>query len=305
MDNLTHSLAGLALARTGLSKATRGATGALVVASNLPDVDVLFGLASSAAYLEHHRGLTHGVLGGPALAVLLALGFRLALRGSRFLPLLLCSSLGIAGHVFMDLWTTYGTRALHPLDETWYAWDLVFIVDPWVLALLLGSVLAPRRAPGGHRFATVGLGLLLAYIGGRAVLHARALDEAVARVPGGAVRRAAVLPSPIDPFRWRVLADTGGAYWTGELSLRGSSPPLRRREKAPETPLVARIRAESEVAAVFLAFSPFPWLEIEETSEGTAVTWRDLRFERGTVPRFVTRVVIAPDGRIRSQAFHF
>jgi hypothetical protein len=68
---------------------------------------------------------------------------------------------------------------------------------------------------------------------------------------------------------------------------------------------VHRVRAESDVAAVFLAFSPFPWLEVQDTPEGTAVTWRDLRFEHGPEPRFVTRVVVAPDGHIRSQAFHF
>lgn len=306
MDNLTHSLAGLALARAGLAKSTRGATAALVLASNLPDIDILTGVSGAAAYLEHHRGFTHGIVGAPLLGLLLALVLRLSLRGSRLLPLLACSLLGATSHVFMDLWTSYGTRALYPLDATWYAWDVVFIVDPWILALLLGSVLARRFWPTSERVAAVGVGLVLAYVGGRAVLHARALDEALARLPGGAVHRAAVLPSPVDPFHWRALIDTGPAYWTGTVSLLGPSPALRRREKMPETALVTRVRTESEVAAMFLTFSPFPWLEVEETPQGTSITWRDLRFERDSEPpRFVTRVLVGPDGAIRSQGFHF
>jgi inner membrane protein len=205
----------------------------------------------------------------------------------------------------MDLATSYGTRVLSPFDTTFYAWDLVFIVDPIILAILATTVILARRPQLGRRAATVGLALILSYMGGRAVLHARALDEAIARVPGGGVQRVAALPHPLDPRRWRVLADTGPAYWTGEVRLGGTAAPLVRRDKLVESAAVARIRAESEVAAVFLAFSRFPWLEVQQTAEGTAVTWRDLRFERRGRESFVTRVVVGPDGRIRSQTFHF
>jgi inner membrane protein len=175
VDNLTHTLTGVALAQSGLSRASRGASIALVLASNIPDVDMLFGLQGTASYLQHHRDLSHSVVGAPLLALGLALGFRLALRGSRFVGLFVAALAGVAGHVLMDLWTSYGTR----------------------------------------------------------------------------------------------------------------------------------VRAESEVATIFLAFSRFPWLEVEETTDGTAVTWRDLRFERPGRDSFVTRVVVGRDGRIRSQAFRF
>jgi len=304
MDNLTHTLTGIALAQSGLSRTSRGATAALVVASNIPDLDLLFGLQGTASYLQHHRDLSHSVLGAPLLALAVAGGLRLMLRGSRFVWLLVSAFVGVAGHVVMDLWTSYGTRILSPFDRTFYAWDLVFIVDPLILGLLTLTILLARHPALGSRAATVGLGLLLSYVGGRAVLHARAVDEAAARVPGVA-RRVAALPSPLDPFRWRVLADTGPAYWTGEIRLGGASVPLVRRDKHHEDATVARVREESEVAATFLAFSTFPWLEVEETSEGTAVSWRDLRFERPGRDSFVTRIVVGPDGSIRSEAFRF
>lgn len=303
MDNLTHTLTGLALAEAGLSRASRGATLALALGSNLPDVDILAGLQGAAVYLEHHRDLTHSVLGAPAFALALAGALRALLPGSRFLPLAGCTLLGTTLHVLMDLWTSYGTRVLSPFDRTWYAWDLVFIVDPYVLLILLASVLLARRV--GPRLASVGLGLVLAYVGGRSLLHTEALEAVLARVPASPPGQAAALPTPFDPFRWRALVDAGNAYWTGEVRLNGPAAPLRRREKTPETAAVIRVRESSRVASVFLDFARFPWLRVAQTAAGTEVTWTDLRFERPGRESFVTRVVVGPDGRILSEAFRF
>jgi inner membrane protein len=304
MDNLTHTLTGVTLAQAGLGRSSRGAALALALASNLPDVDILAGLQGAAAYLEHHRDLSHSVVGAPVFALALAGVLRATLKGSRFGALLGCSLLGVAVHVFMDLWTSYGTRVFAPFDRSWYAWDVVFIVDPLVLLLLLASVLWARRA--GPRVATATLGLLLAYVGGRAVLHAQALDAAVARVPAGPVRLAAALPTPLNPLRWRALVDTGSAYWTGDVRLDGSpASPLSRRLKPVETAAATRVRESSRVASVFLDFSRFPWLSVEQTPTGTEFTWTDLRYERPGRASFVTRVVVDPEGRILSEAFRF
>jgi inner membrane protein len=303
MDNITHSLTGYALARAGLGDTGRGATLALVLASNLPDVDVVTWLAGTASYMHHHRDLTHSVLGAPLAALALAGILRLTVKGSRLASLLLCSLLGVAGHVFMDLWTSYGTRVMSPFDRTWYAWDVVFIIDPWILLLLAAGLWAGRGRAWGGQLASVTLGLMLTYVGARALLHSRALDAAATRLPAG-IRRLAALPHPLDPFRWRVLADTGDAYWTGELSLNGSTPALAKREKQPEDATVARAR-QADMASVFLDFSRFPWLRVEQTPEGTAVTWTDLRFEHRGRENFVTRIVVAPDGRIAREELWF
>ena len=62
MDNLTHSLFGLTLARTPLGRAGRGTTAALLLASNAPDIDIVVTAGGSANYLAYHRGPTHGPL---------------------------------------------------------------------------------------------------------------------------------------------------------------------------------------------------------------------------------------------------
>lgn len=276
-----------------------------MLASNLPDVDLATSFQGATAYLEHHRGFSHGILGGPLLALALALALRVTLRGARLIALLLCSAIGIASHVFMDLWTSYGTRVLAPFDRRWLTFDLVFIVDPWILALLMVGALWRRGALQAPGIASAALGLVLAYVGGRAVLHAQAVDQARAQLSGRTVARIAALPSPANPFAWRVLADTGDAYWTGLVNLRHRSAPLRRREKRREDEAVARARETSAVASVFLDFSTFPWLEVHETEEGTAVVWRDLRFENPGREAFVAKVVVGRDGKIKSETFRF
>jgi hypothetical protein len=60
MDNLTHTLFGLTLARTPLGRAGRGVTTALVLASNAPDADIVMTARGNASYLQWHRGPTHG-----------------------------------------------------------------------------------------------------------------------------------------------------------------------------------------------------------------------------------------------------
>ena len=58
MDNLAHGLAGAALGQAGLGRKTGLGTATLVIAANLPDVDVL-GLLFGEN-LAWRRGWTHG-----------------------------------------------------------------------------------------------------------------------------------------------------------------------------------------------------------------------------------------------------
>lgn len=194
MDNLTHSLFGLTLARTPLGRAGRGTTAALLLASNVPDADIVVTLGGAAKYLEFHRGPTHGPLGIAGLAVVVA---GLVWGGVRrwrkpdagpdasFTHLWLISMLGILGHVLMDLPTSYGTRPLSPFTWTWFTTDWMPIVDIYLLAILAGGLWLGRQAPGAARWrrsarvATVTLLLMSAHYGLRATLH----DAAVQRAP--------------------------------------------------------------------------------------------------------------------------
>lgn len=169
MDNLTHSLVGLALgelvdrALPAPPDPQRGrtrrrvllATGAL--ASNFPDLDLVLTplLAPPLGYLLHHRGHTHTLLFAlPQIALLLCLlwllwpGARRLLQTDRTArhAILATAALGMVLHLSLDFLNVYGGHPFYPLDSRWFYGDMVFIIEP-VFWTALGVALA-LRAPG-------------------------------------------------------------------------------------------------------------------------------------------------------------
>lgn len=149
MDNLTHSLVGLAAAKAGLERLSPGATAVCVLAANAPDSDILAALGGKWFYLHHHRGITHSIVGTLALALLIpvlcyAVDLLIALLRKRpprvhFKGLLLASFLVSASHPLMDWTNNYGVRPFLPWSGEWFYGDLVFIVDPWLWLLIGGA----------------------------------------------------------------------------------------------------------------------------------------------------------------------
>lgn len=149
MDNLTHSLVGLAAAKAGLERLSPGATIACVLAANAPDLDILATLGGKWFYLHHHRGITHSFVGTLALAVFIPCLFylvdlliaRIRKRPPRvrFLGLLVASLIVSASHPLMDWTNNYGVRPFLPWSGEWYYGDLVFIIDPWLWLTVGGA----------------------------------------------------------------------------------------------------------------------------------------------------------------------
>ena len=59
MDNLTHTLTGLALSRAGLSRWYARPTLVLMLAANIPDIDIVTIAGGPFNYFQYHRGVTH------------------------------------------------------------------------------------------------------------------------------------------------------------------------------------------------------------------------------------------------------
>jgi inner membrane protein len=150
LDNLTHSLVGLTAAKAGLERLSPGASLLCILAANSPDSDVailLFG--DRWDYLQHHRGITHAIIGTAFLALLLPLIFygidRLWARVRRHPPkvkfrgLLIASLIVSATHPLLDWTNNYGVRPLLPWSPRWFYGDLVFIIDPFMWVVLGGA----------------------------------------------------------------------------------------------------------------------------------------------------------------------
>lgn len=150
MDPLTHGFSGAALAAAGLRRATPLGTAALVLGAVLPDVDALMMFAGPFTALAHRRGWTHGVAAVVLLPLLvtgiLLLWDRWVRRrgrpeelGARGGTLFLLGVLGVLAHLAFDWVNNYGVRLLMPFDGRWFYGDALFVIDPWVWALLGGA----------------------------------------------------------------------------------------------------------------------------------------------------------------------
>jgi inner membrane protein len=158
MDNLTHGLFGVAMARAGLARERPWAVPLLAVAANAPDFESLIPAGSTANYLLYHRGLSHSVLGvfiEAALLTLVTLGILKYWRGRKndptplpkALTVFLIAWLGAASHVLLDWFNSYGVWPWRPFSDAVYYGDFVFIIDPWFWLLLWGGCFL--AAPGG------------------------------------------------------------------------------------------------------------------------------------------------------------
>jgi len=174
MDNLTHSLVGLAAAKAGLEKLSPGATTLCVLAANAPDADlVVLIFGGRWAYLQQHRGISHSIVGVFLLAlalplifylgdVLLALLLRPRKRARRVkLPgLLLVSAVATATHPLMDWTNNYGIRFLLPWNPKWFYGDFVFIIDPFIWIVLGGAAFLLTAKTRKHLIASVIIALV-------------------------------------------------------------------------------------------------------------------------------------------------
>lgn len=313
MDNVCHTLLGVAVARAGLQRTTSLATTTAAIASNLPDIDVLV-FATGVPSVAFRRGITHGV---PA-QILLPLGFAglmwwMARRrpgqaaGARFGALLAISYIGVLSHVFLDFLNTYGVRLLSPMSGRWFYGDAVFIVDIWLWlmfgagAWLAGGIRPPTRPAAGRiktRPALVALLCASIYVGAmlasarmaRTIVH-----EAWTTRTGERPHALMVGPVPLNPFRRTVIIDTGDRYFRGRFDwfparvTFGDEATL----KNDWLPAVAQARQDERIRGI-LIWSRFPVWQTREIPGAVEVTLRDMRFrdlDRGgfsatvTVPR--------------------
>ena len=156
MDNVCHTLAGAALAESGLARRTALGYATLLIGANLPDIDALMYFHGADAALYARRGWSHGVLAMVLLPLLLTGAIVLWSRWRRkphdaapplrAAPLLAVACLAVWSHPLLDWLNTYGVRLLMPFDRQWFYGDTLFIVDPWLWLLLAAGVVVGRSA---------------------------------------------------------------------------------------------------------------------------------------------------------------
>jgi inner membrane protein len=290
MDNVCHTLVGVVFGESGLKRRTRFGNTALIIAANLPDVDVL-AFASSTPAVAIRRGWTHGVLAQiflPIFLTSLLIGVnrlwpsrRVDATAARTRALLFLSYVGVCSHIFLDYLNNYGVRLLMPFSERWYYGDALFIVDPWLWLVLGASLVMARRR---RSLATARMALVLVAVYVEVMLaSAFASRQAVLKAwtdERGIVPRALMVgPTFGNPLRKVIIAETEHAYQTGTFTWwpRRIQFETRLIPKNDQNAAVVRARGDERFRAI-LRWARFPYYELEHVNGDTRVTLRDLRF---------------------------
>jgi membrane-bound metal-dependent hydrolase YbcI (DUF457 family) len=151
MDNLTHTAVGLFLSRAGLKNWTPRATPILLLAANLPDIDIVSAAGGSLNYLHYHRHWTHSLLAMPVLALLAVAVVRLVGRKPvNWFRAWLAAMIAVLTHLMLDLTNIYGIRLLLPFSSRWLRLDLTSVIDLWIWAVCLMAILGPLIAAPGR-----------------------------------------------------------------------------------------------------------------------------------------------------------
>jgi inner membrane protein len=321
LDNLTHSLIGLFLARAGLKHVTPRGTAIMVLAANAPDFDAVSWFGGSA-YIHWHRNITHSLIAIPFMA-LLSVGIVrwLGRKQVRWLAAFLIAMVAVASHLILDLTNVYGVRLLLPFSGRWFHWDLTPIVDliiwavlllgvaaPW-FARLVGSEIGEKKREAGAGWAVVALLLFSAYDYGRSVAHDRAVALMDSRVYNGLTpRRTGAFPEA-NPLLWDGIAELSNAYVKVPIDLRRNfRPESGETYYKAERSQAIQAAMQTEPFQRFLEFVQYPiWVSepAPEPEHATRVSLVDLRFGAPAAPGFEAVATISDRNQAVDSALTF
>jgi len=223
--------------------------------------------------------------------------------------LYLTALIAALSHMLLDWTSNYGLRPFFPFNPRWYAGSLVFIVEPVFFALFFFALVLPwlfglaDREIGVRRVAFRGRGWAIFALTGMVLLwgwrwaeqgRARMLAENT-QIAAAPVKRMALEPYPVNPFRWHAILETETYYQTAEIDTRtgeiASDPSRDVMYKPPATAAVEAAK-RTFLGQVYLDWGrwavvrdigpqPAPGLappHLAPNRQWTTVEFTDLRF---------------------------
>ncbi len=335
MDPLTHVAAGVLCSQLVTSPSRWWAALAGVIFARLPDIDYFYIFWDKLAFIRYHRGITHSLVALPLFALVAGLIGR-ALGGPRwFRPLFLLGVMVLASHLLLDLATSYGTQILSPFSRRRFALDWVFIIDPYLTALLMaGAISALAFHFWGPRLGAWFLagGIVYLLVCGYYHHQALTLAQRVFRTLNSQ-QAVAALPQPLSCRRWQLIAAHPGEIRQAFVQLPFAVV-LEDRVSAGQTETVivpggqdclaptvayqtperlaiqtwkpvatatAYPRQAEKILTSYLEFARFPLLCRARSQEGEQLLeWLDLRFSvPGRAFPFVLQLRLDAQGRLQ------
>lgn len=322
MDNVTHTLVGLMLSRAGLDRFTPRAAAVLMLAANVPDIDIVTLAGGPGNYFHYHRGITHSFTMMPVMAALPVIVVWLFARKTlRLLPAFVISLIAVLSHLLIDWSNHYGIRLLLPWSAEWLKLNITGVIDGWIWAALAFGIIAPAlsrlvsseigaQRSSGRGAAIFALVFFVLYDGGRYVMYQRAMQMQQARLfEGSSPKRTTAIPNRMNPFRWTGIVDTGTAFYVSDMNVLQDFDPGAARVfyKPDQIPALDAI-LQTQPFRDLMAFTEFAYWRatpIPEPGDKTQVDAMDLRFGLPPDEGFVATAVVNDGKQVERAWFHY
>ncbi|MHC1789409.1 metal-dependent hydrolase [Solidesulfovibrio sp.] len=318
MDPVTHVVAGVLLGQAARDRfpETKALVPLSALAAWMPDVDNIVTFFGAEAYMRHHRGYTHSLLGGALMAWLLAILAARFAGGAKTSKLFIFFYFGVLSHLFLDCITSYGTGIFLPFSDVRVSVPSVFIIDPvYTLVMVALAVAASMRPAARKKLAVAGLAVMLGWpalgFGVGQAVAAKARTMLLAQ--GGLPAAVHAQPDAFSPLWWKIIAEEGDEYVLTGLNIAEPDRllPERRFQRAGRDEL-ERLGREAPVFSQYVWFTDFPVKSAAATPEGTTLAFQDLRFMavnplvarvRGAMVPFTLTAYLDPAGKLTRAVF--
>ncbi len=279
MDVVTHGITGVLVSRALPSGHNASVMAAGLIGALAPDLDAVARFWDPMATITVHRAATHSLIGGLAVALVVA-GSVWGLYRENFFRLFCVAYLGLLSHIGMDLLTSFGTAFLWPLSGRRFGLSLHYVVEPIITTLALLFLFASFRLRGRRislalsGFIGIGLYVLVA-----AAHQSIAFSRWQGFIETQGIRpvRSTVIPLFPGPFRWLGVAETEKAFYQKRFWVYGSAIGPTHLFSKTKNEEIASVQQLREVK-LFLDFARFPWRRVRTEGSFRIVEYRDLAF---------------------------
>lgn len=231
MDSLTQIVLGIAVAEVCAGKELKNRTflyGAIL--GTLPDLDVVVGsFMNDVDGVNIHRGISHSLF----LFLILSpiFGWLISKIEKNKISVKKASWMafwGLFTHVLLDMFTSWGTQVLWPL-EIRFAFKTIFVIDPlYTIPLLIALIFVWRKKDALLRMKYVKRGLIISssYLVLTVIMKLYALNqfEKALAQQGISYSEIIVKPTAFNIILWNANVATADAYLLGDFSLFDSQP---------------------------------------------------------------------------------
>lgn len=231
MDSFTQILLGVATAELVAGKKLQNKTflyGAVL--GTIPDLDIIVGkFLSDVDGVAIHRGLSHSllffVLLSPVLGWVIS---KIEKNKINFKNASLLAFWCLTTHVFLDLFTSWGTQILWPLDYR-FALKTIFVIDPlYTIPLLISLILIWKNKDYIKRRKYLIRGLIMSssYLLLTCILKLYALNQFEKDLESQKInyKELIVKPTAFNCILWNANIATTEGYYLADYSFFDSQP---------------------------------------------------------------------------------